>query len=802
MSNVSQLPFHSYFFIESHPTILGPNVELQLDMKHKAAQPLIKILEREFKLADGQQDFLFSVYKGDIIASSLKNKEMMTNQNQCRMFQIKLALKVDKNKFELKITPFVDYDCFMPFVKFEPIKKLIGKSIDPPAQITLTPFNYITLFSEALFFNLKKPVNDPTIIEFLKFCVFTLKSLQKIPFKLFLFIYEKILNSKNIDLIFSILDLYNMTKIEVPKRQEEIINYKEMLMYIFKNQNQILDNLKKIPKINFFLFMTKFYNIIIYYFYLMNDIISLEEIMTNLRDNNVYDKLILPKMILEDENNLYRAIQVSKKLKISLMEKYLHISESYGNLLTSFSLIAEYVDGDINTILSLIVKFYDKIHNICFKLRDVFKLNEYIKPRITDNLNKLQESLTILGKKKIHFQYKAISIKIDTWNIYINAGSNPKFFTFLSSHLIQVCLSFYDINEALNYISKFMDKDMVKMMKLFVKNYDKMETICKKEKKYINASNFLEPSLNDDPSAIKENLDYIVSRQFKSKFKTINFPINIWLFYINGKFTMDFLLYIESKLLKLASNFEEIVDCLTFASTLRNKKFSDVLKFIIENFNNINFFAQKSNRCIDFTEFYQINREEDDLEVIYELISQLISLEICKNYKTIDFPLKIWEPYSYSQDLEFLRTIRKIIMELNKMDSSLDDNLIELPRKIHDVGYMYIGEGKLKGEELVEFLSKEEDYYNENLIKNIMDIDTDIQKQLNTNLYNMKRLEEEYNILTNRADACEKELEILKEESNNLISKANNLENDITNLTTKVIKCEEDITIVRKRFNK
>ena len=802
MANSPKPPFHTYFFIESHPASLAQNLEIQLDTKHKAVQPLIKIIEKEFKLADGQQDFIISIYSGEIMGSLLKQKEIMMNQNKTRVFPIKIALKLDKNKFDLKLYPYIDYDCFMPFVKFEPIKKLIGKAIEPPPQIGLTPFNYISLFSEALIINLKKQADDPTMLAFLHFCVSILESLQKIPFKLFLLIYQKILYSKNVGLTCSILKLYNISKIESPKTVEEIVIYKDSLMAAFKDQNQILDRIKKSQQNTFFSNMTKFYNIIILYFYFMNDIKSIEEIMIDLRDNNSFDKLVLPKMILEDNNNIYKNIQISKELKLSLMDKYLQVSESHANIITSFSLISEYVDGDINTILSLIVKYYGKIHKYFLQNHDSLKLNEYIKPRMTDNLEKVQESLSHLGKKKLHFQYKAIYIKNETWNIYINAGNNPTFFEFLASHLIQASLTFYDIDEALDYITKFTNKNMVTMMKLFLNNYQKLQDICQKEKKQINASSFLEPSLDDDPDAIKENLDAIISRQLKSNFETIYFPISIWLFYVNNGFNTEFLFYIESKLLQLASVFDEIIDCLTYASTLRNKQIVGLLKFIIENFEKINYFAKQGNRNIDFTEFYQINEENDDIDEIYGLICQLINLEINAKHKTFDFPLKMWKPYSESQDLEYLRIVRNIIQKLKEMDSSLDEDFLELPKKIHNVGYKYIGEGKLVGDQLVEFLSKEEDYYNEKLIKNIMYAYNDQQKQLNTNLNNIKSLENDYNALTRRADLCEKEIKALKAESSNIVAKSNNLENDVNNLIRKVTTCEGDINSLRRRFNK
>ena len=66
-----------------------------------------------------------------------------------------------------------------------------------------------------------------------------------------------------------------------------------------------------------------------------------------------------------------------------------------------------------------------------------------------------------------------------------------------------------------------------------------------------------------------------------------------------------------------------------------------------------------------------------------------------KGYKVCDFNIKIWEPYSLTQNLDLLRLIRKIIIKLTEMDSTLNENDILLGKKIHDVGFIYIRQGKL-----------------------------------------------------------------------------------------------------------
>ena len=240
----NQPKFHTYFLIESHPASLGKDPEVKLDMKHPGAQPLRKVLEKKFNLADGKQDFIMNVYAGDIMTSLIKDKEIKTVHSNLRTFPIKIVLKAQKNKFESKI---------------------IGKSVDPPPQVELSPFNYITLFNEALQFGLKKQLNDPTYLEFLRFSVGIMKTLNVIPLKLFLFVYEKILYTQNPDLMNLILGLFDIKKIENAKTFEEINIYKEALMMIYNNQVNYIELIKMIPNVNFLDYLIRFYTIFIFY---------------------------------------------------------------------------------------------------------------------------------------------------------------------------------------------------------------------------------------------------------------------------------------------------------------------------------------------------------------------------------------------------------------------------------------------------------------------------------------------------------------------------------------------------------
>ena len=222
MEKEVQREFHTFFFIESHPKSINKQAEVKLREKQPNIQPLRKLLEKDFKSSEEQEDFTVSVYAGDIFPSLIKEKDIKIVKNYIKSFPVKIKLKIQKNKFTGKVNAYLPTDTFIPFVNFDPMKKFIGKDIDPPPQIELLPFQYMSLFSEAIITKERKKITDPTYIEFLRFGVDLLKTSGAVPFKLFLFIYEKIINTENLELYNSIFDYFHIKKIEQPKNIAEL----------------------------------------------------------------------------------------------------------------------------------------------------------------------------------------------------------------------------------------------------------------------------------------------------------------------------------------------------------------------------------------------------------------------------------------------------------------------------------------------------------------------------------------------------------------------------------------------------
>ena len=90
----------------------------------------------------------------------------------------------------------------------------------------------MSLFSEVMLVQERRKITDPTYIEFLRFGVDLLKTSGAVPFRLFLLIYEKIINTESFELYNSILDYFHIKKIEQPKNLSELDIYQEPLLVI------------------------------------------------------------------------------------------------------------------------------------------------------------------------------------------------------------------------------------------------------------------------------------------------------------------------------------------------------------------------------------------------------------------------------------------------------------------------------------------------------------------------------------------------------------------------------------------
>ena len=659
------------------------------------------------------------------------------------------------------------------------MKKLFGKDISPPLQFQLSNLEIMQLFNEALSIKERKTINDPTYIELVKYGFNLLTSMKSIELVLFLMLYIDILNGNDLQLIKGIFDIFKLDKLVRPLKSSVLAAYQEKLDMIYNDQIQIFEKMKHIPNFNLEIYLIKFYTIYLNVFFTTENYESCEYILKDLRDNNPFDKFILPKLYLSEYSQFYRNIPISEDLQNSLMGKFIDTSLNYNNLLTSFSLISEYVKKDFVNILLIINNNFQKIHEICYISRLPLKINDYIIQNENDDLSKIQYYLDIIVKKKLENNFKTIDFNINMWDIYISNSKNIYFWDYLKSKLITASLCYNDIIGVLSYIIKYTNKNFIEMLDLLVIHYDKLRYICMNERKAIIISDFIIQNLNDNQDKIKDNLCFIISQKLKDQYETIFFHINIWNYYVFNNYNIDFLNFLENKLYESAINSKDIYDCIEFSSNFRNKSFNSLLEIILYNFDKIQNLLKIENKNIDIEKYIIQQKQTDDLSKIYELIKLIIEKELLNLHCSIKFNENIWLPYSQCENLDTLRFIRIIMLECKKMQPDLNEDVILLAKKIHDVGFNEIQNGILVDNKMLGFLGKEEAFYVDKQINGC-------QNQINNNAWEISQLKNENHALKNQLNNLGVKLVNLSNENASLKSSLSNAQSEIVRLRSTI----------------
>ena len=295
-----------------------------------------------------------------------------------------------------------------------------------------------------------------------------------------------------------------------------------------------------------------------------------------------------------------------------------------------------------------------------------------------------------------------------------------------------------------------------------------------------------------------EYLTFIFSRKKNDNLEIIYFDVDIWDFYIENKYPMDFLTFIENKLYESSINYNDINNSLIFSKKLTNGKIIPLLKMIINNFDNIQYICKSENKNIILKNFVKININ-DDLKQLKELITVIVNKEKINLYCCVKFETKLWIPYLDCDNLESLKLIKKIIFTCREIDSDLDNiDSINLGKKIHDIGFDLIKKGELTGEKLILFLGEDEVFYTEEKYK-MLEKDKNLLNVKNNELnIKVNNLLEENKYLKNKVDDLESKLENINNIFNNKIKELNN-ENE--NLKDKINKIENYFSYLEKKID-
>ena len=796
---------HTFYFIESHMKCLNNDIEINLESNHKYLRPLRKILEKEVK-NNKNMLFTISIYALDFFPSLIKSKEIK-QMNGFDSISIRISLKMNKNKFESKNYININKDSFEPFIKFEDMKKVFGKNVIPPEQIELSNLQIMQFFNEALIYKERIDIHAPCYVQLMRFGINLIKNMNSYEFILFLMLYIDILKGNDLQLIKEIFDIFKIEKIIKPLKSNDLNKYYEKFELLYNEQVQISEKIKRIPLANFFSYLIKFYTIHIYLYSITESYENCERLLIDLRDNNPFDKLIVAKIYISEYSQFYRNISISPELQNTLKAKLIYASNNYNELVKAFTLISDYSKKDFVSLLSIISDNYDKINEICVKTKSALKINDFINLNQKDDLTKIQNYLEIITQKKLQNKFKAIDFRLETWDMYI--PNQNKFWEFLKVNLIKGALNHNELIKSLSYIIKFTQKNFIEILELITNNYDKFKEICMAEKKQININEFIQQNANDDIEKIKNFLSFIISEKLKDNYETINFVPNIWIYYINNKFQNEFLNFLEDKLYEGIIQSKDIFDCLDFSSNLKKKNFFSILEIISKNLDKIQKILKNEKAIIDIEKYINQNPKSDDLSKIYELIKSIIEKEKANSYASIKFNISLWQSYSLCDNLDTLKFIRKIIIECKIMEPELNEDILNLSQKIHDIGFNEIKKGILFGDKLLAFLGEDEILYVNKEISECNKKNKELENQV-------KELKDENNQLKGGIETMRNEIANLYNENTNLKNQfylaqnrigflENNLASSQTNfayLEEKMSNLERKVQIISSQQNK
>ena len=463
-----------------------------------------------------------------------------------------------------------------------------------------------------------------------------------------------------------------------------------------------------------------------------------------------------------------------------------------GNLIQDILDIFDIDKVKINNNLS-ILDYLDELENIyknqCFHLEKINKSEKYLIQFYTvyiyylSKLKQKEKLLDFFNELINNNKYdKLILPKLylsKYFSFYKTLIVFDEIKTKLAYQFINASNSYNDLLNSFYLISEFLNKNFIKILICVSNNYDKINNICFKEKKLVKLNDYFiqDKSNKDELLTIQNCLNLIITKKKENNYEPVKIDISSYIYFIYNKYNQEFLHFMENNLLDNIIKFEDIEDALLFSSQLRYKQFIPLLEIIINRIESISKICEKSHDYINIRKYIE-KSEDDDLLKIKELILFIIQKEKVTN-KFIKFNVNIWSPYINTNDLDKLKTIRKIIWNCKEIESEIDEDEIGLGKIIHNLGLELIRIGKLKGEKLTEFLGEDEAFYTDKKIKYLESENNQLKNKIND-------LDNEVGDIKYKMGKLKSEVESLSISNERLNEKVNILESDINNLKNKI----------------
>ena len=536
------------YFIETHLSNEDNKIKIYASPKNEYIDSFEKI---DNKLINKEKEYICSMFKVGIKITETKNSNL----------ELKIILNKDDTEFESKNNIDLKTNNFLGLIKFGNYRGWLG-TYKPPETYNLSNYEIFDLLNEVLLIKEKIKYNDNIYYDFINYGFYLYNTCSQNKLELFILLYINILNGDNYLLIETIFECFPIeNKINDKKKVCLSIDINK-LEKIYKRQDIIFNQLilyesNKILTHDLEFYLKKFYTIYIYILNLLEGNNKIEFILKDL-SHNKFDKLILPKLYLTEYHTFYDNIIISNEIKLILSNKLIEASNSYSNLITSFTLISKYVNKDFVKILTIIINNYDNINKICYKEKKEIKIIDYVEQNINDNLIIIKEKLDFILSKNKENNYKCICFSIDIFLFYIKETTNVEFLCFVEEKLFESSINFEDIKNYLIFSSNKRNKRINLILELVLNKYEKINLLSKEENKAIFLVEYIKPNIEDDLMKIKNLITAILEKQKNFSYNCIKFDIKMLEFYSNID-NLDKLKFIQSiiKIIKEVDTMNE-----------------------------------------------------------------------------------------------------------------------------------------------------------------------------------------------------------------------------------------------------
>ena len=479
--------------------------------------------------------------------------------------------------------------------------------------------------------------------------------------------------------------------------------------------------------------------------------------------------------------------------------------ENNKNNENNFKYLLAYIN-DLEIIYKRQNKIFDKFvfyisnkilnYNLEFYLKKFYTIYIYILSLLEDN-NNIESIFKDLSYNKFDILILPKLYLSEYHKFYENIQISNKIQLILVNKLIEASISYSNLITAFTLISKYVNRNFLKILTITICNYDKINKICFEEKKEIKIIDYIELNIKDKLKKIKKKLDFILKKKKEYNYKCVCFSVDIFLFYNKNSTNIGFLCFLENKLFENSINFEDIKIFLIFSSNKRDKRINPVLELILNKFEKINLLSKEENKKIILFEYIKPNIE-DDLLKSKNLISAIVEKQKLFSYNCIKFDIEMFEFYSKTDDFVKLKLIQSTINIIKEIDS-INEERICLSKKIHKVGMKMIKERKMKNNKVLQFLKEDELLYNDKIIEDLISTTDSLYNEnyyirqryseLKTDLYNKNReIVESIKNLNDKLDSALKDIK-------GQVKEINTIKNNITGL-------EFDMVLKKNRFEK